>query len=101
MSAHWPTLYLLLYSLHLDGHEPDIQRLHARAVPIVPNVFLALLFAISVSRGRRVSDVFPPCIAAGGLSCPSPYLTRLKGGSYHGGGQQDLLNFEPDNILYH
>ena len=81
MSAYWPTLYLPLYSLNLDGHDPDIQRLHAaRAVPIVLNVFLALLFAISVARGRRAGDVFPPCIAAGGLSCPSPYLTRLKGG---------------------
>ena len=61
MSAYWPTLYLLLYSRHLDGHGPDIQRLHARAAPIVPNVFLALLFAISVvarGRGRRVGDVF-------------------------------------------
>ena len=47
-----------MHSLHLNGHDPDIQRLHARAVPIVPNVFLALLFAISVARGRRVGDVF-------------------------------------------
>ena len=80
MSEYWPTLYLLLHSLHLAVHGPDIQRLHARAVSIVPNVFLALLFAISVARGRRVGDVFSPCIAAGGLSCPFPYLTRLKGG---------------------